>query len=466
MFSIKRQLRHGLALSLVLGMTLIGIVLGLVLTRMAEEYMVARLAADGDSVLEALTIDPATQQLSVPAGRVGATYQRAFSGHYWLLLGVDDSELRSRSLWDETLTVQRQPQGETRYGYQQGPLDQRLLVWSGGFRKQGVLVTIVVAEDLSALLSGYRTLVWTFVALSIGVLLLLLLVQGRLITRGFAPVEHTLRELRQLRRGELRALGGEVPDELRPLVAEVNHLLSLFSDRLRRSRNAVGNLAHALKAPLGILQGLAERPEALADAAVATELRSQTTQIQHLLARELKRARLAGSGVPGQHFDAAVELPTLVALLEKMHAAREVRFDCAASSAWVFQFDRDDMLELLGNLLDNAGKWADERVRCRLSRSGQDVEGGADSGGGMGGGLSLLVEDDGPGCDEALLRQLTERGVRIDEGVPGHGLGLAIVRDIVVEYGGQLRFSRSPTLGGLRVEVELPAASSRPADSG
>jgi len=216
-------------------------------------------------------------------------------------------------------------------------------------------------------------------------------------------------------------------------------LLQLFEQRLQRSRHAVGNLAHALKSPLGVLRGLQ------AEAPIAAELEQQTTHIQQLLERELKRARLAGRGVPGQQFDPAAELPTLVGLLEKMHAAREVCFDCEAPAGPRFRLDRDDMLELLGNLLDNAGKWADERVRCRF-------EGGGER-------MLLIVEDDGPGCSDQELSQLTGRGVRIDEGLPGHGLGLAIVQDIVSGYHGRLSFSRSAALDGLRVTVELNAHS-------
>jgi len=264
-------------------------------------------------------------------------------------------------------------------------------------------------------------------------------VQGRVVTLGFQPLVQTRQELERVQHGERQALSGDVPEEVRPLVAEVNHLLSLFSERLQRSRHAVGNLAHALKGPLGVLHGLAGR----STAEVAAEIEQQSGHIQRLLERELKRARLAGSGVPGQRFDPARELPVLVALLEKIHAAREVRFDCQAPAGVGYAFDRDDMLELVGNLLDNAGKWADEQVRCRF--------GGGD------GRLQVTVEDDGPGCPDEELQALTGRGVRIDEGRPGHGLGLAIVQDIVGQYRGRLAFGHSPDLGGLRVVVELEA---------
>jgi len=451
MRSIKRRLHLGLAVSLVLSLALLGVVIGVLLTSLAEDFVLSRLAHDGESLLEVLQVDAGDQTLSITPGRVGAIYRRALSGHYWVVLGPPNSQgdpgqrLRSRSLWDEHLVAQRQPQGSEGHDYQNGPLEQWLLVWSGGFLKQGVEVTIVVAEDLSPLLQSYRHLGWAFVGLSVGVLLVLLLVQGRLVTLGFRPAEHTRRQLQQLQQGELQALDTDVPDELRPLVIEVNHLLSLFEERLQRSRNAVGNLAHGLKTPLTVLRGLAkhaeQQPVCEVDADTATEIERQTAKIHHLLERELKRARLAGNGVPGQRFEPAAELPGLVSVLEKVHGAREIRFDCSAPDGVGFHFDRDDMLELLGNLLDNAGKWADERVRCR-------IEGRACQ-------LLLTVEDDGPGCSDEELQQLTGRGVRIDEGMPGHGLGLAIVNDIVSDYHGSLAFSRSEALAGLKVTVAL-----------
>lgn len=443
MSSIRRRLSAGLAIGLVVGMGLLGTVLGVLLTQLAEDFVVSRLQHDGESLLEALQLAPADGSWSVTPGRVGAIYRRALSGHYWLVLSEGGQRLYSRSLWDEELEVQALAQGSSRHWLQQGPLQQRLLVWSGGFRKQGQQLTLVVAEDLTPLLGSYRRLGWMFAGLSIAVLAVLLFLQRWLINRGFRPVERSRKQLQRLRQGELKALDERVPDELRPLVVEINRLLSLFDERLQRSRHAVGNLAHALKAPLGVLRGLPAQPP------IAAELDQQTSRIQQLLERELKRARLAGRGVPGQQFDPAAELPTLVELLEKIHASRAIRFDCQAAAVR-YRLDRDDMLELLGNLLDNAGKWADEQVRCRLGGGGER--------------LSLTVEDDGPGCSDELLQQLTERGVRVDEGVPGHGLGLAIVSDIVSQYHGELVFGRSAALGGLLVEVHI--GDQRDDDSG
>jgi signal transduction histidine kinase len=228
------------------------------------------------------------------------------------------------------------------------------------------------------------------------------------------------------------------------LVREVNHLLRLLAEKLQRSRNAMGNLAHALKAPLSLLTQLARQE----NVGAAEELKQHITTIRQLMDRELKRARLMGQGSPGVRFVPQDEMPVLVTMLQRMFTtdseqgakAKKLDIQWQAPDS-TFMFDRDDMLELIGNLLDNACKWAKHKVNCQVQ--GEERH------------LQLVVEDDGPGCSREEMSRLTTRGVRIDESAPGHGLGLAIVRDIVEAYGGELEMSHSASLGGLRVFVKL-----------
>jgi signal transduction histidine kinase len=171
------------------------------------------------------------------------------------------------------------------------------------------------------------------------------------------------------------------------------------------------------------------------------QLLAETGAIRALVDRELKRARLAGHARPGSHFRPADELPHLIAAIRAIYADKGLTLDTQIDSDQRYAVDRDDMLELLGNLLDNAAKWARSRVVVRF------VEGPD---------LRVVVEDDGPGCPEEALDQLTTRGVRLDESTSGTGLGLSIVNAIVTEYGGSLTLGRAE-LGGLRAEVHLPA---------
>jgi signal transduction histidine kinase len=313
-------------------------------------------------------------------------------------------------------------------------------VVSAGYRKRGQDLTISVAEDLSTLEEERREFRLAFAAMTGMVLLVLLLSQGLIVRRSLRPLGTAREDILRLERGEVEELTSEVPAEMQPLVREVNRLLSLLTRRLERSRNALGNLAHALKGPLTRVTELLDRQELRARATLRSALLEQLETIRERVERELRRARLAGSLVPGARFHPEQEVPPLVDALRTMYHARDLQIEYRMESGIDCFADRQDILELLGNLLDNACKWARHRVRLRIERAE---------------GLSFFIEDDGPGVAEADRVRLAQRGVRVDESVSGHGLGLAIARDIVAEYGGNIGFDCSPELGGLRVRVAL-----------
>ncbi len=447
MSSLQRRLSGGLAIGLVLMLSGLWWLVGRAIEDFGEGFIRSRLIHDAETLISALTVPP-DGPVALNQGRMASIYRTPFSGHYYLVLTDDGQTLTSRSLWDQDLEATPLPAGEQRQWTAVGPLDQPLLLWSEGLRKHGRHFTIVVAEDLTQLSEDLVRFNWSFAGLALLILILSLVLQHYVVHRSLAPLERIRREVQRLQQGAVGGLDESVPDEVRPLVHEINRLLDLFSERLQRSRHALGNLAHALKHPLSRLNQIGRRALADADPALAEELLQQTDTIRQLMERELKRARLTGRGSPGSHFDPRKEMPVMVEMLQRMaapdRAARgkperlEIRW---RSPAIVYPFDRDDMLELIGNLLDNACKWADSVVACEIRGDGRR--------------LLLVVEDDGPGCSEEEGRRLTERGVRIDESAPGHGLGLAIVRDIVDIYKGRLEILRSTSLGGLRVVVEL-----------
>ncbi|HNW78161.1 MAG TPA: ATP-binding protein, partial [Candidatus Competibacteraceae bacterium] len=224
---------------------------------------------------------------------------------------------------------------------------------------------------------------------------------------------------------------------------ELNRLLTLLDQRQRRARHALGNLAHALKTPLTALTQLAEQPPPPTELQNWwQDLRQQLRQVRALTERELKRARIAGGGAPGLRVLLAPEIADLVTTLQRIHRERALHIETHLPPGGVFSGDRDDLLELLGNLLDNACQWA--RTTVRLSAVLEPEI------------LSLRIEDDGPGCPPEHLELLSQRGMRVDESRAGHGLGLAIASDIVAQYGGALNLGRSETLGGFLAEVHLP----------
>jgi len=274
----------------------------------------------------------------------------------------------------------------------------------------------------------------------------LLWLQRLIVRRGLAPLEQVRRELPRLARGEIPQLSLEAPAEVRPLVAELNRLLDLLNQRQRRSRHALGNLAHALKTPLTALTQLAEQPPPPGDATGWwQDLRRQLQHIRALTERELKRARIAGGGAPGQRVLLDREVADLIATLRRIHRDRELAIEARIPPGSGFAGDRDDLLELLGNLLDNACQWAESRVRLTVGANTDT--------------LYLRIEDDGPGCPPDQLEALQQRGTRIDESRAGYGLGLAIAGDIVAQYGGTLRLGRSEDLDGFLAEAVLPCPS-------
>jgi len=315
-----------------------------------------------------------------------------------------------------------------------------------GYEKQGRQFTLGIAEDMTPIYAEYEHFMRWFALLAVASLAALLFVQRFVIQRTLKPLDAVREEIRQLEQGEAGALGETVPSEVLPLVQEFNHLLRLLARRLERSRNGLGNLAHALKGPLNLLMQYFDRLET-SDGSESPhqQARMQAERIKQLMDRELRRARLVGKELSSQRFNPRLELPDLIAVLGQMHRERSIAITYQVGESVDVFGDREDMLELLGNLLDNACKWATSTVQCSIQ--GGEV-------------ITIQVLDDGGGLNDEDINDLTQRGVRLDENVEGHGLGLAITGDIVMLYGGTLKFYRARSLGGLCVEIELPYKNS------
>lgn len=441
MKSLESRLHLGLTLSLVL---LIGAAWWLghaALHHTANAFVISRLEHDAEGLVGTLGLAP-TGAPRLDAAGLTPVYEQPYSGHYFAVASTAGARLRSRSLWDEDLAVPTLAPGATRTWKMAGPIDQDLVVWAGGYRIGGQDLVVAVAEDirpLSAELVGFERL---FALMALSGLALSLLIQRLIVRRAFASLRPVYRDIERLEHGQTGALTELVPTEILPLVRKLNRLLVLFAQRLERSRTAAGNLSHAIKGPLSLVrQQLEDAALPMADSTRASLL-EQVEQLRRIAERQLKRARLAGAGGAGARFEPAAELPTLERLLERMHAGEGLEIRLGHAIPESLGLDREDMLELLGNLLDNACTWARARVACHLSIESET--------------LVLRVEDDGPGCAEDALAAITERGVRLDEQVSGHGLGLAIVKEILEGYGGGIAFGISPGLGGLRAEARVP----------
>jgi signal transduction histidine kinase len=434
-----RSIQRRLSLGLISVMVIVGLVLAQTSLWLFEmglhRYLEDGLRNDSENLLVALVRGPGGVQLDEQ--RLSPAYQRPFSGHYFRI-DFSDDHWRSRSLWDQELP--QLPQAGLQGNLQLGPEGQQLLVLRSDYKRFGQSISISVAQDYTPVRESFRLMRQVGLVLGLAALLLILVLQRVTVRRALRPLETAREQIAQLQQGQRSQLDTQVPVELEPLVAQINHLLAHTEDSLKRSRNALGNLGHALKTPLAVLLSVASSEQLKDQPQLAKLLREQLQQVQQRLNRELNRARLAGETLPGALFDCDSELPGLLATLNMIHG-EHLDLSYHVHPGLQLPWDREDLLELLGNLLDNACKWADADVRLSIDATPHSFE--------------LRVEDDGPGIPEAQRTQVFSRGTRLDEQTDGHGLGLGIVRDIVEVWGGTLQLHESE-LGGLKVLIELP----------
>ncbi|MFC1681085.1 sensor histidine kinase [Pseudomonadota bacterium] len=433
MISLQRQLRRNMLLTLLVAMAALLLLVNAGVERLAHKYVLSRLQHDAESLIAAMTRD-SDGPWTLNTHRISTVYDRVRSGHYYLV-HTGAQQFRSRSLWDRPLEIRPLAPGRTRDALATGPGEEQWLTWAQGVRKQNDDLTVWVAEDIHPLqVIRYTYSAWALVLIA-ATLLVLLLAQQWLLRRGFRQLDGVRDSIRALRGGENEALRRDMPAEVQPLVEEIDRLLTQLYQRVMRSRNALGNLAHELKRPMQRLTMLVE--------AIQTdkhdELHDALDDIRRLLDRELKRARIVGVSSPGRQTDVAQDLPRLIEVLHKLYPERTIT--TTYPPHLVLPQDRDDLLELFGNLLDNACKCARDKVQLTIIEEAE--------------GWIITIVDDGPGVTDEQIAKLTERGMRFDESATGTGLGLAICKDICDSYDGELAFDNRPQ-GGLEVKVVLP----------
>ena len=373
-------------------------------------------------------------------------FAKPYGGLYWQIEDAAGDAIRSRSLWDFTLDVPPDPlsSGELHRHLLAGPAGSRLLVIERGLRLGERAFRLAVGIDRREIDDNVRDFGWdTTLALAILAVILLGAAAAQ-VSVGLRPLQGLRAELAKVHAGRSHRLEASFPSEVQPLVDDLNNLLEQQMAAVERARTQAGNLAHGLKTPLTVLAAERRKLAEQGQSAAAEVLDQQIAAMRRQIDYQLARARAASSSrVPGVAAPVSPVVERLVRVLRRVGANPEVELVTEIAGEHVFAGEAQDLEEMVGNLLDNACKWARRRVAVTSERSGQRV--------------AILVDDDGPGLPAARREEVFERGRRLDQSVPGSGLGLAIVRDLAEIYGGRVALEDSPA-GGLRVRLELPAA--------
>jgi signal transduction histidine kinase len=380
-------------------------------------------------------------------------FELPLSGWYWQVTRVDTQkpEVRaSRSLWDGGLP--RLPPnspsaiGGLRQGYVAGPEEQKLrmverTVDLGDDGSYLVSVAGDAAEIDDEIGAFDRALTYTFMILGIA----LLLTTVFQVMFGLAPLKRISERLAAIRSGGAERLEGNFPVEIAQLARETNALIDANRGIVERARTHVGNLAHALKTPLSVIVNEAATR---GEDPLALKVREQSEIMRDQISRHLERARLAARmTVVGSITDVNPVVSTLTRMMEKAHHDKQLSIKLDAPEGARFRGERQDLEEMIGNLVDNACKWAQSRVAVEVSQEQQDQQPM----------IRIVVDDDGRGLTASEREQVAKRGLRLDESKPGSGLGLSIVVELARLYGGALSLGTAP-IGGLRAELLLPAA--------
>ena len=454
--SLRLRLLAGMLVWMLLTIAAAGWGLRALLQGHVEQQLAVQLVMDLDHLSGSIDWAP-DGRLDVE-NQPDARLAQPLSGLYWQIdrLGAQPQAAlaRSRSLWDQTLQLPAAPAAYPAQGHSLLRLTdaqgRALLAVARTVQlpEEGAPpLRLAVAAD-EALIAEPMARFTRLLLIALGALVLALALAVALqLQLALRPLQLLRERLAAVRGGSAAQLSGQFPQELQPLVAEFNHVLAENADMVQRARTQAGNLAHAVHTPLTILANAAEQE----DTPLARLVREQSETARRQVDYHLARARAAAAvRATGLRTPVLEPLRALMRTMARLHAARSLTFELADGvQDLAFRGEAQDLYEMLGNLMDNAGKWARARVVVDVRCDGRQ--------------LRFTVDDDGPGIPDAQRQRMFERGVQLDERRPGSGLGLDIVRALADSYGGSVQALPSP-LGGARLLLTLPAADG-PVDS-
>lgn len=409
---------------------------GILLDRMSRDFIEHRLMEEVTFLqLQLQEVDGV-----VGALQTGDYFQEVF--HHAFAVHSPATTVISPETWAPLLRplIQSGKQGSIRVQNKtadNAPAD--ILAYRRSFEIQGTPIVVIVSEDMDALkLSQAELHAWTAV---VSVLLVGLLAGVIWLGISFSmrPAAALQVALKQLQTGEISRIDVKTPDEFRPLVQQLNQLLDSLDQRLERSREALANLSHSVKTPIAAVRQVLEDTNRPLDDSLRQQMAVRLGDLDKQLEAEMRRSRFAGPQV-GKSAYPVKQARDLLWMLGRLYPEKtfELSTSLAEESRW--PVEEHDLNEILGNLLDNAGKWSTRFIELSLEQTPQMI--------------SITVSDDGSGVENTEMIRLGQRGLRLDEQTPGHGLGLAIVRDVVERYSGLVRFMPAHS-GGLQVRVEI-----------
>ena len=355
-----------------------------------------------------------------------------------------------KTLWQSSSALGAKPpppvalgRGEKRFSKTSaGKLDYYTLAYGVNWATNTVgeadalALTFNMSTDLNSFdkqIVRYRATLWGWL---LAMAILLLLSQALILRWGLLPLRKVGDELNRIENGRQESVEDLYPKEIKRLTDNINILLEHEREHKTRYRNALGDLAHSLKTPLAVLQSSLDGEQKPS----ADTLQEQIKRMNTIVEYQLQRAATAGSTGIGSYVEVQASVSRLTASLQKVYRDKAITVDENVEPSLMFKGDEGDLMEILGNLLDNAFKWCQQRVV--VSAAQQDNK------------LNIRIKDDGPGMEPEQVEQLLKRGVRADEAMPGHGIGLSIVQNIVSAYKGKLDIRKSE-LGGVCVEVVI-----------
>src|SRR5690554_2707107 len=417
-------------------MAIAWLVHGLLLERMSREFVESRLH-DEVKFLEHHILQAGGK---IDMLQTGDYFEKVFH-HAFAIQSPGQTAISPKS-WVPLLSplLESSEQGSIRVqGANIANAPSDILAYRKSFLVEGTPITVIVSEDMGALQNSQTELhAWTAIVSMLSIILL-----GGVIWFGInlsmRPVATLQASLKKLQIGEISRIDVQVPEEFRPLVQQLNQLLDSLDQRLARSREALANLSHSVKTPIAAVRQILEDTSRSLDEDLRQEMGARLGDIDKQLEAEMRRSRFAGPQV-GKSTYPVKQARELLWMLGRLYPDKtfELSTDLAEDRYW--PIEEYDLNEILGNLLDNSGKWSSRCVELSLQETPERMK--------------ILVRDDGPGVKSEAIEKLGRRGLRLDEQMPGHGLGLAIVQDIVQRYEGQVEFSNS-LKGGLEALVSI-----------